>query len=102
MSIGACDTKVSMQLSLLLANIRILSCFFFFFLAILRNSLIIPAVREKSKAKLALAIPAGALATLADEIIQTPLLVAIKTIKILSMQSKTVTYLLSFLLHGFL
>ena len=85
MSISACDTKFSMQLSLVLANIRILSCFFFLFIGILRNSLITPAVTEKSKAKLALAIPAGALATLADEMIQTPLLVALKTIKILSM-----------------
>ena len=33
---------------------------------------------------------------------QTPLLVALKTIKILSMWSKVVTYLLSFLLHNFL
>ena len=46
---------------------------------------IIPVVREKIKLKLALAIPAGAPTSLADEMIQTPLLVAIKAIKILSM-----------------
>ena len=46
---------------------------------------IIPVVREKIKAKPALAIPNGAPTTLADKIIQTPLLVALKTIKILSM-----------------
>ena len=51
----------------------------------LNNFLIIPVVREKIKVKLALAIPVGAPTTLADEMIQTPLLVALKTIKILSM-----------------
>ena len=71
--------------SLILANIRILSSFFFLFLVILNNFLIIPVVREKIKVKLALAIPTGAPTTLADEMIQTPLIVAIKTIKILSM-----------------
>ena len=83
MSISACDTKVSMQLSLLLTNIRILSCFFFSFLVMLSNFLVIPVVREKIKVKLAPAIPTGAPTTLAEEIIQTPLLVALKTIKIL-------------------
>ena len=71
------------------------------FLVILSNFLIIPVVREKIKVKLALAIPTGAPTILADEMIQTPLLVALKTIKILSMQSKAVTYLLNFLLHDF-
>ena len=51
----------------------------------LNNFLIIPVVRENIKVRLALAIPAGAPTTLADEMIQTPLLVALKTIKILSM-----------------
>ena len=74
-----------MLLSLLLANIRILSCFFFLFLVIFSNFLTIPVVREKIKVKLALAIPTGAPTTLADEIIQTPLLVALKTVKILSL-----------------
>ena len=50
----------------------------------LSNILIIPVVREKIKVKLALAIPTGAPTTLADKTIQTPLLVALKTIKILS------------------
>ena len=68
----------------------------------LSNFLIIAVVREKLKVKLALAIPTGAPTTLADEMIQTPLLVALKTIKILSMQSKTVIYLLNFLEHDFL
>ena len=51
----------------------------------LSNFFIIPVVREKIKVKLALAIPTGAPTKLAYEIIQTPLLVALKTIKILSM-----------------
>ena len=81
MSINACDTKVSMLLSLLLANIRILSCFFFFFLVIFSNFLTIPVVREKNKVRLALAIPTGAPTILVKyEIIDTPSLVALKTI----------------------
>ena len=51
----------------------------------LRNFFIIPVVREKIKVKLALAIPAGAPTTLVNEIIDTPPLVALKAIKILSM-----------------
>ena len=70
-----------MIFSLLLANIRILSCFFF----LLSNFLIIPVVREKIKVKLALAIPTEAPATLVNEMIDTPPLVAPKTIKTLSM-----------------
>ena len=74
-----------MFLSLVLASIRILSCFFFLFLVIVSNFLTIPIVREKIKVKLALAIPAGAPTILGNEIIDTPLLVALKTTKILSM-----------------
>ena len=57
------------------------------FLVILSNFFIIRGVREKVRVKLALAIPT----ILADEIKQTPLLVALKTIKTLSMQLKAVT-----------
>ena len=70
--------------SLLFANIRILSCFFLLFLVMLNNILIIPVVREKVKVRLALAVPAGAPTTLANKVIRTPLIVALKTIKILS------------------
>ena len=73
-----------MLLSLLLANIRILSCFFFFFLVIFNNFLIIPVVKEKIKVRLALAIPTGAPIIPVNEIIDTPPVVALKTIKILS------------------
>ena len=48
----------------------------------LSNFLVIPVVREKNNIKLALAIPTGAPTTLADKIIPTLLLVAVKTIKI--------------------
>ena len=45
----------------------------------------IPVVREKDKVKLALAIPTGAPTIVANEIIDTPPVVALKTSKILSM-----------------
>ena len=73
-----------MLLSLLLANIRTLSCFFFLFLVIFNNFLTIPVVKEKIKVKLALAIPTGAPIIFVNEIIDTPPVVAFKTIKILS------------------
>ena len=57
---------------------------FLFFLVTLTSFLIIPVVREKIQLKLGLAIPTGAPKTLADETIQTPLLVGLKTIKIFS------------------
>ena len=85
MSINAGDINVSMLFSLLLANIRILSCFLFFFLVILSNFLVIPGIREKIKVKLALAIPTGAPIILVKEIIDTSPLVALKTIKTLSL-----------------
>ena len=85
MSISAWDIKVSMLSSLLLANIRVLSCFFFLFLVMLSNFLIIPLVREKIKVKLALVIPTGAPTTLVSEMIDTPPVAALKTIQILSM-----------------
>ena len=81
MSINACDTIVSMLFSLLLANIRKLSCFFFLFLVLLSNSFIIP-VKEKIKVKFAPAIQTGAPKTLTEEIIHTSPLLAERTIKI--------------------
>ena len=58
--------------------------FLFFFLVIFNNFLTIPVVREKIKVKLALAIPTGAPIILVNEIIDTPPVVALKTIKNLS------------------
>ena len=55
-----------------------------FFLVIFSIFLTIPVVREKNKVRLALAIPIGAPTILINEIIDTPLLAALKTIKILS------------------
>ena len=49
------------------------------------NFFIIPVAREKNKVRLALAIPAGVPITLANDIINIPTVVALKTIKILSM-----------------
>ena len=84
MPISACDTKVSMLFGLLLANIRILSCFFFLFLVMV-SIFFYSVVKENIKVKLAPAIPAVAPTTLTEEMIQTPPLDTLKTIKILSM-----------------
>ena len=70
-----------MLLCLLLSNIRILSCFFFLFLVIFSSFFTIPVVREKNKVRIALAIPTGAPTILVNEIIDTPPLFALKTIK---------------------
>ena len=43
---------------------------------------------EKIKVKIAFAIPTAAPTTLADEMIKTPLLLVLQTIKILTMSSK--------------
>ena len=74
-----------MLFSLLLAKIRILSCFYYFFLLIFSNFFAIPVVREKIRVKISLAIPTGATIILVNEIIDTPPLVALKRIKTLSM-----------------
>ena len=55
------------------------------FLSLFSDFLTTPVVREKNKVSLALAIPTAAPTILVNEIIDTPLLVALKTIKILSM-----------------
>ena len=52
---------------------------FLFFLVIFSNFLVIPVVREKIRVKLALAIPTAPI-ILVNEIIDTPPLVALKTI----------------------
>ena len=69
------------------------SCYIQYFLTI-------PVVREKIKVRLALAIPIGAPSILVNEIIYTSLLVALKTIKVLSNVIKS--SLFKFLLHDFL
>ena len=72
---------------------------FLFFIVVLSNFLMIPAVIEKIKVKHAVAIPAGTPIVLANETIDILLLFALKTINILSMKSKTVTYLINLLLY---
>ena len=57
----------------------------FFLFVIFSNLLTISVVREKIKVKLALAIPTDAPTILVNKIIDTPLLVALKTTKTLSM-----------------
>ena len=52
----------------------------FLFLVIFSNFLTIPVVREKNKARAALAIPSGAPTILVNEIVDTPPLIAFKTI----------------------
>ena len=76
---------VSMLLSLILANIRILLCFFFLLFVVFDNIFIIPVAKENTMVNPALAIPTGVPATAAWEIIQTPPVAALKAIKILSM-----------------
>ena len=83
MSINACNTKVSMLFSLLLASIRILSCFFFLFF-VMPSNLSFLLLEKKIRVKLAPTIPIGAPTTLTEKTIQTPPLVALKTIKTLS------------------
>ena len=56
--------------------------FFLFFFVIFNNFLTIPVVREKTK--LTLAIPTAAPIILLSQIIDTPPVVALNTIKILS------------------
>ena len=84
MSISAWDTKFSMLLSLLLASIRISSGFFFLFLVVLNNFLIIPVAKENTIVNPGLAILTEALTIVAWETIQTPPVVAERRIKILS------------------
>ena len=68
-----------MLFNLLLASIRILSCFFLFFLVTFKNSFIIPVAKENTRVKLALAISAGILIALVKEIILIPPLVTEKS-----------------------
>ena len=81
MSINACDTKVSILLRLVLANIRTLSWFFFLLLVIFSIFLLFLLLEKKNKVRLALAIPTGAPVILVNKIIDTPLLAALKTTK---------------------
>ena len=71
-----------MLLNLLQANITILLCFYFLFCVVFNKFFTVPVVIKN--AKLAIAIPTGAPVTVANDAIETLLLVADKTIKDLS------------------
>ena len=71
-------------LNLLLANMKILLCFFFLFRVIFNNAFTIPVVIENAKLKLALAIPTRALTTVANHAIYFSPVVPGKKIKDLS------------------
>ena len=73
-----------MLFNLPLASITILLCPFFLFLVISKTFFIIPVARENRRVNLALTIPARSPITITKEIIDTPPLVADKTIKALS------------------
>ena len=64
---------------------RILSCFLFLYLVIFSNFITILAVTEKIKVKVALTIQTVPPTILVNEIIDTPPLAPLKTIKTLSM-----------------
>ena len=53
----------------------------------------IPVVIEKIKVKIALTIPTGTSIVLVNKIIDIPPIVALKTINILSMYSKIITFI---------
>ena len=102
-SINAWDIKVPMLFILLLASITIL-LYFFFFLVILNNFFNIALIKEDTRVKLALAIPAEDSITVAKEIIDPPPLVAVKKnyslvkiIKNSNVFTKCFTYYFSFL-----
>ena len=102
MSTNACDTKVSMLFSLLLANVRILSCFFFLCLVIFSNFLTVPVVWEKNKVRLALAIPTDALTILVNKMTLHHVL-HLKLLKLdRDNQKQQQQYLLNFFLQDFL
>ena len=83
-----------MLFNLLQARITVLLCFFFLFRVVFYDFSIIPVVKENAKLKRVLAIPTGTPITLAIEAIETPPLVADKTIKALSKYINIFTHLL--------
>ena len=73
-----------MLLNFLLASITILLYFFFLFLVVFNNFLMIPVIKENKRLKLTLAIHTGVPTMLEKEMTDIPPLLADKTIKILS------------------
>ena len=75
-----CFRYFFMLFTLLLASIAILLCFFFLFLVVFSNFFTIPVVIKNARLKLALAIPAGAPITVANDAIEMLPVVTDKTI----------------------
>ena len=74
----------SILFNLLVANIAILLCFFFLFLAIFKNFFTSLVGNENARLRLALAIPIGVVITVANDVIEMLPLVVHKIIKDLS------------------
>ena len=88
-----CFRYFFMLFTLLLASIAILLCFFFLFLVVFSNFFTIPVVIENARLKLALAIPAGAPITVANDAIEMLPVVTDKTITdLLNTKKKWYTY----------
>ena len=88
-----CFRYFFMLFTLLLASIAILLCFFFLFLVVFSNFFTIPVVIKNARLKLALAIPAGAPITVANDAIEMLPVVTDKTITdLLNTKKKWYTY----------
>ena len=72
---------LSVLINLLLANIKILLCFFFLFLVVFNNFFTSPVNNENARLRLALAIPTGVQITVPNDAIEKLPLVAKTIIK---------------------
>ena len=79
--INAPDISLSMLFNLLLANITIVLCFFFLFHVVFNHFFTMPVDITNARLKLALAVPAGAPITFANDAIKMLLLFTDKAIK---------------------
>ena len=71
-----------------MTNIIVLLYFFFSFRVVFNSFFVVPVVNETAKLKPVIAIPTGASITVASEDIDTPPLIADKTVKALSKKIK--------------
>ena len=90
--INASDILLSMLFNILLANITILQCFFFLFVVFNRVFFTIPVGIENARLKPALAIPAGAPITVANDAIEMLTVVTDKTMTYQNRQKKQFIY----------
>ena len=82
--INTSDILLSMLFNLLLGNLTILLCFFFYFLLFLTVFFTIPVQIENARLKLALIVPESAPMTVANDAIEILPIVTDKTINDLS------------------